>query len=275
MSLVNEALKKARLEAARQDAARRGLPLPGAQLATPPHSGPNLVRIGLIALVVLAAALLFFFGRYSSKRSTVATAELSEVSASTDRPESTVPVQTESTTVEAPPPALQAAEPTDPSSAPSATAPVARQEPTASRESAPEPPPLRETRSSQVRVRTPLSDPADTPEPTQGTVGRPRQRPAPRQPASEAVAGSGGARVETPPASADSSLQSVVRTLDVPGGGRIELGGIAWSEDRPFALINGRVVGPGDSIESLTVVRIQQRAVELQGDAGHFLVRLK
>ena len=67
----------------------------------------------------------------------------------------------------------------------------------------------------------------------------------------------------------------MVRTLELPGAIRVELGGIAWSEERPFALINGRVVGRGDRVESLTVVAIEPRHVELRGPDGRYQLRLK
>lgn len=86
-------------------------------------------------------------------------------------------------------------------------------------------------------------------------------------------------RIVTPTAPAQPAggepPQTAVRVLELPGAVRIELGGIAWSEQRPFALLNGRVVGPGDVVESLAVVAVARRHVELQGEAGHFLLRLK
>ncbi|MDH3746450.1 MAG: hypothetical protein OES47_15235, partial [Acidobacteriota bacterium] len=51
-------------------------------------------------------------------------------------------------------------------------------------------------------------------------------------------------------------------------GGVVRLEGIAWSSDRPFALVNGRVVGAGDHIESLTITKVERRRILLQDDGG-------
>ena len=61
-------------------------------------------------------------------------------------------------------------------------------------------------------------------------------------------------------------IESHVQRFPLPGGGAIELGGIAWSETGPFALINGRVVGPGSAFGDYILERIQQGHVELVGD---------
>ena len=49
-------------------------------------------------------------------------------------------------------------------------------------------------------------------------------------------------------------------------GSTIELGGIAYSEDRPIAVINGSVVSPGDMIAGFTIVAIEPERVELEAD---------
>jgi len=49
-------------------------------------------------------------------------------------------------------------------------------------------------------------------------------------------------------------------------GSTIELGGIAYSEDRPIAVINGSVVSPGDMIAGYTIVAIEPERVELEAD---------
>ncbi|HEX5758728.1 MAG TPA: hypothetical protein VF121_06000, partial [Thermoanaerobaculia bacterium] len=58
---------------------------------------------------------------------------------------------------------------------------------------------------------------------------------------------------------------SHVRRAPVPGGGAIELGGIAFSANQPVALLNGRVVGVGEVVEGFTVIAIEPRRVELRG----------
>ncbi len=69
--------------------------------------------------------------------------------------------------------------------------------------------------------------------------------------------------------------QEFLRRADIPGVGPIELGGIAWSGDRPFALVNGRVVRPGDSVSGLLVDDIQPNTVRFRGDQGILVFKLK
>jgi hypothetical protein len=69
-----------------------------------------------------------------------------------------------------------------------------------------------------------------------------------------------------PKVAATGSAESFVQQVPLPGGGAIELGGIAWSESGPFALINGRVVGPGAVIDGYTLERIRPGHVVLSGD---------
>jgi len=45
----------------------------------------------------------------------------------------------------------------------------------------------------------------------------------------------------------------------------VKLNGIAFSQDRPVAVLDGRVMGPGESIQGFTVVSIESGRVTLQG----------
>jgi hypothetical protein len=55
-----------------------------------------------------------------------------------------------------------------------------------------------------------------------------------------------------------------VRRAQLPGGGEIALGGIAFSTN-PVALLNGKVVGVGEVVDGMTVVAIVPGRVELAG----------
>ena len=55
-----------------------------------------------------------------------------------------------------------------------------------------------------------------------------------------------------------------VRRAQLPGGGAIQLGGIAFSTN-PVALLNGKVVGVGEVVDGMTVVAIVPGRVELEG----------
>lgn len=269
MSLVNDALKKARLEAARQDAARRGLPMPGAQLAG--RSGPSsrvLARVGALAAVVVLALLVFLAGRrFGSVEPPREAPVEAGVTAAVD-PVAAPGVETvESDHAESPAPAeplpVTAPQPVPPPREPEprvdagATRSPRRSEPAAAPEA---PSPAAEESAPVAGTSSLAAGPSDR-------TARRRRDPEPRVRIVSPNASSPAAGAEPP--------LSVARVLELPGAIRIELGGIAWSEQRPFALVNGRVVGPGDVVESLTVVAIAQRHVELEGEAGHFLLKLK
>jgi hypothetical protein len=64
------------------------------------------------------------------------------------------------------------------------------------------------------------------------------------------------------------------KRLETPDGVALELNGIAWSETGPFALINGRVMGPGERIAGFQVLEISPRTVELSGPGGSFTLTL-
>ena len=63
--------------------------------------------------------------------------------------------------------------------------------------------------------------------------------------------------------------------VDLPGGGRIELGGIVWSEDEPRALLNDRIVGTEAFVEGFTVSKIEENRVLLEKDGVTISISLK
>ena len=74
---------------------------------------------------------------------------------------------------------------------------------------------------------------------------------------------------------AEVPVESHAQQVPLPGGGAIELAGIAWSETGPFALINGRVVSPGATIEGYTLERIRPGHVVLAGDGRRIRLSLR
>ena len=155
---------------------------------------------------------------------------------------------TAATATQAPPPTPAAASPAPPADALAAAAPAAA-----------------------VAVEAPPQ--ALPPPPAQPSSAQRPSAPTRREPQAPEV------RIVTadpePAATSPPAPRTYVRQIELPDSRIVELGGIAWSEQRPFALINGRVVGPGDVVESLEVVRIEPRQVELRGDGERYLLRLK
>ncbi len=65
-----------------------------------------------------------------------------------------------------------------------------------------------------------------------------------------------------------------VGAFSVPGGGSIELGGIAWSAAAPSAMLNGSLLGVGDEILGLTISEIAPRTVVLEGRGQRVALQL-
>jgi hypothetical protein len=69
--------------------------------------------------------------------------------------------------------------------------------------------------------------------------------------------------------------KSYVNEVPVPGGGVVKLNGIAFSPDHPIAVLDGRVVAPGEVVQGFTVVEILADHVTLQGHGAKVSVSLK
>jgi hypothetical protein len=59
--------------------------------------------------------------------------------------------------------------------------------------------------------------------------------------------------------------QTYVDEVPVPGGGSVKLNGIVFSSDQPIAVLDGRVMGPGEVVQGFTVLAIESGRVKLQG----------
>ena len=98
--------------------------------------------------------------------------------------------------------------------------------------------------------------PTTTPDPRPGPSGRQTSSPVESSSAAKAPA-------------------VFVSQANLAGDIQLELGGIAWSEHRPFVLINGKVLGAGDRVRGFTVVSIEPRQVELQSPSESLILKLK
>jgi hypothetical protein len=267
MSLISDALKKARQEAARQDSLRQTLPY-AVGTADPPERRnqymPLLAGLGagcVLAAVVFGIVYLGGWGPFArSRKSSVQVAE-------TPVATSTTPLSAEP--APAPPVIEERSEPTSPTSTPARTPPpVPVQEPQPRPAPAQTVPPTVETPAA--RPEPPLTadearlapPPVPTPSPTPvPTVAAPIRAPAP--PA--AAASPGGLE----------DGKSYVNEVPIPGGGVVKLNGIAYSPDHPIAVLDGRVVAPGEVVQGFTVLEIQADHVTLQGHGAKVSVSLK
>jgi hypothetical protein len=62
--------------------------------------------------------------------------------------------------------------------------------------------------------------------------------------------------------------KSYRESVTLPGGARIELGGIVYSESNATAILNGKIVGPGAVIEGFLIQDIEENRVKLSNTAG-------
>ena len=270
MSLINEALERARQEAIRRQAADRRIPPPPM-----PHrvAGERIgwkVAAGLMAatLVVSLIALSLVLRGDRSGPDTVASVQgppPGPQTASTVVPQAALPAEVQQPTGTSPPPTATNPE----SAAQRATVVAAEPPPAASGEAQPPtvlmPPVAEPTRRSPPRQPSP-------------TIEQPVSGPAVAEPTSRSSA---PATVQNPPEDGgddgeETSAASVfVQQAELEDGTRLQLEGIAWSAIGPFALLNGRVVGVREYVEGYAVVAISQEEVELEGPSGRIVIRLE
>lgn len=253
MSLINEALKKAGRDAERS--APRATLTPSPTQVPPRRLSP---RVAVLALLVVGAAALFLVLRGELRREAQAVAE----------PVRTVEARTASAP-DPPPPAVVVSEPVD------GATEQALQDVTASTPIAAGGPVGDEPPSEDSALRIDLENQEEFAAVLQATEnGQPeaapkrRQRRRPGRPA--------GAKT-TPIQIASSSLDgaSFLKRAEIPGGGTLELSGIAWSETQPVAVISGSVVSPGERVKGFKVIRITADSVDLEGANESFTIRLR
>ena len=258
MSLIDEALKRARQEAARQDAAEREARYARVPVYMAPVRRSRPWLLPVVVSVCLAAGVgggLVIAHRSgpqpvagphplapSSVRlptpapngrggTTAAVAETPVVEETAETPEPPSQPQTNPAGGRAEGPgSLSPGQRPGSGGAPlSLPAPVAKQPP--------------------APVPTPVQEPAAEPSPSPviALPQTPAPEPVPQAPAAEP--------------------HSYVREVPVPGGGTVRLNGIAFSA-QPVALFGDKVVAPGESVNGFTIVAIEVQRVKLQGPGG-------
>jgi len=150
-----------------------------------------------------------------------------------------------------------------------ASAPAASAAPSAS--DPPRPAPVRTETPLQivVVVATPTTPVplAAAPAPTRVRPTRPA--PSASAPATEDEHGAGAASAPTAVPRAAGPFaegRTYAGSVTLPGGGRIELGGIVWSETQPRALLNDRILAIGSYVEGFVVAGIEENRVLLEKD---------
>lgn len=258
MSLIDEALRKARIEGAQKEAERRGLPQP-APVGLPGRSrrgGGNLLTGALLGAALAAAAaagLWWVMGRAPENQEARAPATRNpEPGELGKEQEAETPVASPASgaaevapaarpsggptpsDLGTPPPPAETDHPSQPPSAPRPAAPALAE-------------PARAGASPSDTARSTQPPATTAPTPTEG----------------------GGSRAQAP-----GEIPVFRRTATLPGGRTITLNGIAWREDAPAAILDGQVVSPGEGVAGVTVVAIERDRVVLETESGRLVIRL-
>lgn len=69
--------------------------------------------------------------------------------------------------------------------------------------------------------------------------------------------------------------KNYVGSVSLPGGAKIELGGIVWSETEPRALLNDRILAIGGYVEGFNVTKIEEGRVALEKDGVTIYLSVK
>jgi len=258
MSLISDALKKARQEAARQDSLRQGLPYAMGAADPPVRRDPWISLLaGLGAGCILAVAMfaLAYFAGWGpfhkpAVETRVAAAPAPAVPPSVSPP---VPVAAPAApaTVPAAIPAVPKTKPAPEGRQARPVPPAAVAEPIVSVHPVrPEPRATPPPESSERADRAPV-ELRPAPAPVQAPSA-----PSPAPPAPAAPAGDSAGLVDG---------KVYIGEVPVPGGGSVKINGIAFSQDQPVAVLDGRVMGPGESVGGFTLVAIESGRVKLQG----------
>jgi len=125
---------------------------------------------------------------------------------------------------------------------------------------------------------------APTPEPTLVPVavappvptGRQTARPSRPTPIVDTEGLEEGVETKVPSAPGpERGSRTVSGSVTLPGGAKIELGGIVWSETDPRALVNDRIVGVGAYVEGYTVAKIEEDRITLEKDGATLVLTVK
>ena len=111
----------------------------------------------------------------------------------------------------------------------------------------------------------------------QPLVARPPRTAAPAPPVAEAETAVKPAPAppapRAPQAVADG--KTYAGSIALPGGAKIELGGIVWSETEPRALLNDRIAAVGAYIEGYSLTKIEENRVALEKDGVTIYISVK
>ena len=297
MSLINDALRKARQEAAEREAEEKGVAY------RPPRAHlPERSRMGLgVVLGLIFGFLGAFAGAYLLLRPATTPAPAQEVVQAAPSPGAEAasvsePAQAASPSTEAAPTSSEASPETASENAPEngpAPAAAAAPQPTQPSAVASPPPPQQSTSSSPADV-TATTEPSATavsasPELSEAPVEATSPATSPAPPASQPAAVVASIGADATPSESEEDLPRIkppehvgqvedtnefVLEADL-GDIQLTLDFIVWVPGRPFAQINGRQVEEGQLVEDLLVEKIERERVTLRGANGRLILRVR
>jgi hypothetical protein len=237
VSLIDEALRRARQEAARQDTAKREAQYRQVPVYAPTpqrNVRPALLGAAVTLCIVAGVGIGVLLGRGGGEK------EIQEPVARSVSEAPASPVAS----VEEPGTVSFEESPPEPVPTPAPPPKIERQEVPAAAAEPVQPPPILD------------------PEPPPPAAVEPK----PAAPAPEA------SESEAPPAP---EIRTYVREVPLPDGGILRLSGIAFSAAQPVALINDKVLAKGETYQGFVVTDIQANLVELRGNGMMVRVTLK
>ncbi len=273
MSLINDALKRARVEAARRDAAEKGVPPSALPVYQARSRRPWLAPVagfvaGLAAVGVAAGA--FWFARRPMSPEGARSAPVVEDAGSAQAP---APINA----AQAPSPAEDRRPVNDSRVAPpkepvGARAGVARRHSSPSGGGASEPSGPGE---SAVAAGATAAPPAASAVPAPGAAAAVDLAPkAPERAPIEPAPAVATPQSRQPPPAPDTGGRTYFREA-APAGTLVKVDFIVWSKSRPFAQINGHLLSPGQAVDGYTVLEVERERVELEGGGARFWIRVK
>ena len=248
MSLINEALQRAREEVVRHEAAKKGVPLAPAPRFKEKSSWLTVAVLILAVALAISVVALLGLSKQIPVPATNSDLETSQATSSPDRSAMS------NSSTETP-----------------ADGPV---EITSQNQKAPSDD-FGSISAGLAAAKQPQLENSIPPDIPKAKI-EPRTEP-PQEPEGEPIS-RGPAAIETSePAVTEPSVnvESYLRHADLEDNISIELGGIAWSESGPYALLNGRVVGVGESVSGMIVRQIEPLQVVLEGQGRRIALRLK
>jgi hypothetical protein len=253
LSLIIEALKRARDDAIRRQSAARGLPLAPVPRMRDRSRWLSFALVPLAAALVICILLLIdLYSRIPDPEPAVGTAVAAQTGAPAVAPPAVVITEAEAAAAssQAIP---KAAAPTSSTALPS---PTTQSEATGEGDRA----------AAAVPLGPSTTHDEASGSPERQTAARPVVTAPP--PAPTASGPSDNRAMST-------QVREFVGQARLRDGQLVDLEGIAWSELEPFALLNGQVIGVGEFIRTYRVSEIQRDHVVLEQDEDRILLRLE